>query len=288
MVERAVLLAGAAAAAGVFALVRIATSAVVRARARSAWRGAAHSAVRWRLMLVTAAADGRVPMGAGRKVNACSCLAGAVCGYALLGSAGALLGAAAGVPAVSTLIRTRRARYARRVDDGAADLAQALASALAAGHSVRGALLAAGRTLPQPIAGELSRVAVDLTLGLTIEDTLAGLRGRTASPRVESLAGAIELHRRSGGDLARLMRELAAAFRARDAALRDARAATAQARFTALLVGAMPLVASVFAEIASPGSVSGTFRYAPTAAMLLCALALFAAGTLLCLRASRV
>jgi tight adherence protein B len=288
MAERAVLLAGAAAAAGVFALARIATSAAVLMQARSLWRAAAHSAVHWRSVLLTAGADGRLPVDAGRKINGCSCLAAAVCGYALLGSAGALLGAVAGAPAVSMLIRARRARYARRVDDGAADLARALASALAAGHSVRGALLAAGRTLPQPISGELTHVAVDLTLGLSIEDTLAGLRGRTASRRLESLAGAIELHRRSGGDLARLMRELDAAFRGRDAALRDARAATAQARFTALLVGAMPLAASVLAELASPGSVSGVFSYAPTAALLLCALALFAAGSLLCLRASRV
>ncbi|MBK5229946.1 MAG: type II secretion system F family protein [Thermoleophilia bacterium] len=221
-------------------------------------------------------------------MNVFSCLAGGASGFALLGPVGALLGAAVGVPAVLMLIRARQARYARRVDDGAADLALALASALAAGHSVRGALLVAGRALPQPIAGELSRAAVDLTLGLTIEDTLAGLRGRTASRRLESLAGAIELHRRSGGDLARLMRELAAAFRARDGALRDARAATAQARFTALLVGAIPLVAGVFAELASPGSVSGAFSFAPTAVMLLCALALFATGTLLSLRASRV
>ncbi len=213
---------------------------------------------------------------------------GALIGYSLLGPAGCLIGVIAGPPGVAMFVRARRARYARRVDASAADLALALASASAAGHSVRGALLAAGRAVPQPAAAELDRVAFDLTLGVTVDEALTELRRRTAARRLDSICGAIELHRRSGGDLARLMRELAAAFRARDAAWRDARAATAQARFTAMLVAVIPLVAAAFAELLSPGLVTGAFGYAPSLMLLACAFGLFAIGALLCLKASDV
>ena len=61
------------------------------------------------------------------------------------------------------------------------------------------------------------------------------------------------LQRDAGGDLAALLRELAASGEAADRAERDARAATAQARFTAWLVLGLPLGAAVVAELAAPG-----------------------------------
>lgn len=286
LTEFAPLCTGAAVTASVFVLVPAAERVVGSGLVRDARRSAARSVGQWRWLLRTAGDDIRAPVGAGRRLRSAAMLTGAICGFAILGPVGSLLGAVAGAPASTMLIRHRRARYARRVDASAADLALALASAMAAGHSVRGALLAAGRSVQQPAAAELDRVAVDITLGRTVEDSLAGLRERAASRRLDSIAGAIELHRRSGGDLVRLMRELAAAFRARDDAQRDARSATAQARFTALLVAVIPAAAAVIAELASPGAVSGALTYAPSALLLLCALGLFVVGGLLCLKVS--
>jgi tight adherence protein B len=61
------------------------------------------------------------------------------------------------------------------------------------------------------------------------------------------------LQRDAGGDLAGLLRELAASGEAADRLERDARAATAQARFTAWLVLGMPLTGAGLVELASPG-----------------------------------
>ncbi|MBI5310544.1 MAG: type II secretion system F family protein [Actinobacteria bacterium] len=215
-------------------------------------------------------------------------LAGAAIGLALLGLGGALLGAVFAPPAVGLLLRARRARYAARIDAGAAELALALASSLSAGRSVRAALLEADTAVPHPLSTELAKVAAELTLGRTTEDALAALRDRTASDRVDALTGAIELHRRSGADLARLARELADAFRARDAAHADARSATVQARFTALIVGVIPPAAGLLAELAAPGAVSGALLFAPTALLMFVASGLMLLGALLCLRVSRV
>jgi tight adherence protein B len=58
--------------------------------------------------------------------------------------------------------------------------------------------------------------------------------------------------------------------RAQEAALRaadDARAATAQARFTGLVVGILPAGAAGLAELASPGSLANVLRV-PIAAWL--------------------
>ena len=79
------------------------------------------------------------------------------------------------------------------------------------------------------------------------------LRTRAGSHAWDTLTAAVLLQRDAGGDLAALLRELAASGEATDRAERDARAATAQARFTAWLVLALPLGGAVLAELAAPG-----------------------------------
>lgn len=239
-------------------------------------------AERFRFILRQLFDEGRIDDSfGGRTQFAVSMAAGAIAGFVVLGLIGIPIGTALAPFGLRTVIRSRRRRYAARIDGCAAELALALASSLAAGRSVRGALLTAGVATPEPLAGELDLAAVDLTLGGGIGDALAALRSRTNSARIESLAGAIELHRGSGGDLVRLMRELADAFRARDRAIRDAHSASAQARFTAIVVAAIPVLVALVLELAVPGSVTGALTLLPTAMMLGVSVALMACGVLM-------
>lgn len=249
----------------------------------------APAAARWRRIVGELTQEGRIDQAfGGRRIFAATVAAGAVAGWSLIGIPGVVAGALSGPLALRSLVRGRRRRYAAQIDACAPELAQALASALAAGRSVRGALLTAGVGTPAPLAAELDRAAVDLTLGGSVTDALAALRSRTGSARIESMAGAIELHRGSGGDLVRLMRELSEAFRARDRATRDALAASAQARYTAYVVAAIPVAVFCVLELVRPGAVSGAFALVATALMLLVAFALIAGGVLLARRISVV
>jgi tight adherence protein B len=239
-------------------------------------------AQRWRLIALQLVDEGRIHESfGGRRFFLSAILLGALLGFAALGAIGVPIGALCAPFALRAMVRSRRRRYAARIDACAAEFALALASSLAAGHSVRGALLTAGVATPEPLAAEIDRAAINLTLGGAIGDALADLRARTNSPRIESLAGAVELHRGSGGDLVRLMRELAAAFRARDRALRDAHTASAQARFTAIVVAAIPVLVGVGLEFIAPGSVTGALTILPTAMMLGFAALLMACGVVL-------
>lgn len=233
--------------------------------------------------------EGRVDRSFGsRRLLVASVLLGGLLGFALLGGLAAVAGACAAPFVVRAAIRSRRRRYAARIDACTPELAEALASALAAGRSVRGALLSVGRVTPEPLATELDRAVVELTLGGSVGDLLADLRSRTGSPRIESLAGAIELHRGSGGDLVKLTRELAEAFRERDRALRDAQTASAQARFTAYVVAAIPVGVLAMLELAAPGSIGGALSLLPSALMLCLSLALLVLGVVLCRRLGAV
>ncbi len=73
------------------------------------------------------------------------------------------------------------------------------------------------------------------------------------STRVDAFAAALLSQRLAGGDLAGLLRRFAEGAAERDRAAEDARAATSQARFTGLLVVAMPTGGALFAELIQPG-----------------------------------
>jgi tight adherence protein B len=189
-------------------------------------------------------------------------------GLVILGPGPAPLLAAAGPLAATSTIARRRAGYRRAVDRGLPEVAVAVADALSGGRSARAALAAAAASLEGPPATEMQRVRTELALGAPTREALEGLRRRVASGRVDSFAAALLSQQLAGGDLATLLRRFAAAAADRDRAEADARSATAQARFTGLLVVAMPVGAALLAELLEPGFVRGLLSN-PAAAMLL-------------------
>jgi tight adherence protein B len=158
------------------------------------------------------------------------------------------------------------------------DVAASIADAISGGHSVRGALAAGASSLDGPASAELARVAADLELGASTTSALGAMRARLRSERVDSLATALLSQQVAGGDVAALMRRLAAAASERDRTEDEARAATTQARFTGLLVVALPAGAALFAELLQPGFVSRVLGEPAAAAMLLIAAGLQAMG----------
>jgi len=193
-----------------------------------------------------------------RRLLSVAVVAGFVAGAILVGPVvGLVLGAAAPWIVLKAL-RARRDRHRRAVDAGAAAVAVALADALGGGHSLRGAVAEAARGgVPGAAGRELRRLAGELALGSRTDDALEALRARVGSQRIDTLVAACLLQRRAGGDLARLLRECARAFEDQARLLDEARAATAQARFTGVVVVLLPLGGALLSELASPGYLRG-------------------------------
>jgi tight adherence protein B len=210
---------------------------------------------------------------------------------ALLGTAALLAGgvfvagpgpatvvALAGPGATAWALSARWARYRRSVERGLPQVATAVADALSGGSSARAALASAASSVEGASAAELARVRADLELGASTREALAALKGRLRSTRVDSFAAALLSQQLGGGDLAGLLRRFASSLAERDRVAADARSATAQARFTGLLVVAMPTGAALFAELIEPGFVGGLLSNGVAAALLGVAAALQVAG----------
>ena len=285
------LLGFAGGAAAGLALVELGhvTLGALSARAPRWARGAARVLAALVESLVRAGREGRDPAALERRrllvaAAACALCAGAVAFGPL---AGALL-AAAGPSAVARLLAARRRRYRAAVDAGVAELAVAIADAIGGGRSLRAALGEAAGGVGGAAGHELRRAAAELAAGAPTEDALEAMRARVRSPRMDVLVAACLLQRRAGGDLARLLRETAWGMEDQARLEDEVRAATAQARFTALIVVLLPVGGALFAELASPGWFAGLWSSLLTAWLVGVAVALQVAAAVLMHRLGRV
>jgi tight adherence protein B len=239
--------------------------------------------------VVTLGREGRDPGAAERRRLL---LAGAglafLVGWVMVGALAGLALGAGGPWLVARLLRARRERFRRAVDAGVPGLALAIADALAGGHSLRGALGEATRSVGGAAGHELHRACAELAVGAPTDDALEAMSARVRSPRLETVVAACQLQRRAGGDLARLLRETARSMEEQSRLEGELRAATAQARFTGLLVVALPFGGALLAELASPGWLAGLWSSFLTGWLVGIALFLQGLAALLIRRLGRV
>jgi tight adherence protein B len=223
-----------------------------------------------------------------RRLAALATTTAILAGWFFAGPAVALPLAVAGPAIAAWAIGSRRKRYRGAVERALPDVATAVADSLSAGRSLRASLPAAAASLDGPAAVELARLGAELDLGAATADAVAAWRRRMRSPRVDAFAAALLSQRLAGGDLAGLLRRFAEGAAERDRVAEDAKAATSQARFTGLLVVAMPTGGALFAELLQPGFLAKVLGAPISAVLLVLAAALQLAGFVAIQRLSRV
>ncbi len=209
-------------------------------------------------------------------------------GWFLAGTSAALALAIAGPALAAWAISSRHRRYRSAVERALPDVAAAIADSLTAGRSLRASLVAATASLDGPAAVELARLGAELDLGAPTAHAIEEWQRRMRSVRVDAFAAALLSQRLAGGDLAGLLRSFAEGAAEHDRVVEDARTATAQARFTGLLVVAMPSGGALFAELVQPGFLTKVLGAPASAALLALAAVLQLAGFVAIRRLAKV
>jgi tight adherence protein B len=160
-----------------------------------------------------------------------------------------------------------------------ARLVAALPSALeAVAAGLRGGLglaeaLERAAAAPGPLASDLARLADRAPGGAGLAAALAGWAMERPLPEVRVVAGALQVALTAGGPTAAGLEGLAEGLRDRRAVIEEARALAAQARLSALVVGAAP-VASLPVSISVDGRVLAALTHGPGRACFVGGLAL--------------
>jgi tight adherence protein B len=201
-------------------------------------------------------------------------------GWLVAGPLAGFVLAAAGPWATAVALRARRRRWQAAIVAGAPATARALGDALAGGHSLRGAIDEAAGCVEGAAGAQLRAAAGALGLGETTDAVLETLRRCAGDPAWDTIVAATLLQRRAGGDLARLLRDLATTLEDQQRVEADARGAMAQARFTGLIVAALPAFAAVLVLAARPQLVGDVVKKPIAVALVGVALILIAFGLL--------
>lgn len=213
------LSAGIAAAASAAAARRADLSAMLRARPAHAPRLGASGA----RPLPVAIAGGALLVGV---------TLGPVVGVVLLGAG----------EVVRRAVRHRRLAGVERLRaDQLPDATAAVAAGMRAGLSLPQALAFARDEAGPPLAEDVGRLVAAIDLGAPAGPALARWADDLGSEDARLVAGVIDLHRRSGGDLPSVLDGVVGTLRERRAAQREVRALTAQARLSGLILGLLPI-----------------------------------------------
>jgi tight adherence protein B len=131
---------------------------------------------------------------------------------------------------------------------------------------------------PGPLGPDLRRLDARRSLGVGLTDALGGWARERPVTGVRAVTGALALAIEVGGACSIALEGLGESLRARDAAMKEARALSAQARVSAVVVGGAPLAYLVFASAADPESLDLLLTTGPGRGCLIAGLVLEALG----------
>ncbi|MEX2236487.1 MAG: type II secretion system F family protein [Dehalococcoidia bacterium] len=137
---------------------------------------------------------------------------------------------------------------------------QLVASSLKAGFALLQAFEAAADRAPQPMAGELTRMIRDVTLGANMEDAIVAWGQRIPGPDLDIVINAILVQRTVGGNLGEILDTVGETMRQRERLKGEISALTAQQRLSGIVVGVLPIAVGGFITVVNPEYMSPMFN----------------------------
>jgi tight adherence protein B len=198
------------------------------------------------------AAGVRLTAGEFIVVTVCTGLVGAVLGAFIYRLPGALILGALGVflPRLAVLnrLQKRRNAFAEQLDG----TLQLLAGSLRAGYGLLQSVNTVATEAAAPTAEEFGRIIVETRLGRDLVDSLTALTDRMESEDGHWVAQAIDIQRSVGGDLAQVLDTVSQTIRERNQIRRQVKALSAEGRFSAYILIALPFLIAGFILMAVP------------------------------------
>ena len=159
-------------------------------------------------------------------------------------AAGAVAGTAAfQIPKQILLILRNRRR--RRFNEQLVEALGQVSNALKAGFSITQAFETVVANGENPIAQEFEVFLQQMRVGISFGDALQNLDRRVGSEDLELVCSAMEIARRTGGNLTEIFDKISLTIRERMRIERRVMTLTAQGRLQGVIVGVMPLAVGV-------------------------------------------
>lgn len=170
-----------------------------------------------------------------------------------------------------------RIRLARRIAAFTAQLELALrlmSSALRVGLGLRQAIALAVDEMPEPSRSEYMRILGQVNIGVSVYDALDDLAERMTGNETRMLARVVRIQSQTGGDLSRILEQLANAIKERRRMKRKISAVTSEGRASCVVLVAIPIALALLICVIQPPMGRALFLTHPGHVALLVAAAL--------------
>jgi tight adherence protein B len=185
---------------------------------------------------------------------------GGMAGLFLAGPPGAALGLGAGLAIPVWLRRRAAASEAAALVDQLPDAVSNMSAGMRAGLSLSRSIGFAAEEATPPIAPVLRELVDREGLGIALAASLEGWTEPDRPRDLRLVGGILQLHRRTGGDLPRVLDQLAATLRQRADAARELRGYTAQGRLSGTILGGLPIGFFLFLSLTSRNDIAAAYR----------------------------
>jgi tight adherence protein B len=154
-----------------------------------------------------------------------------------------------------------RARRRKTLSAQLPDAFEMMARVLRSGQTISQAMRGVAEEFSSPLAEEFAFCWEQQNLGLSPEASLKELSRRTGLLEIKIFVVALMIHRQAGGNLSSLLTKLSAVIRERDRIRGQIAALTAEGRFQAYILAALPFVVGLAISVLNPGYISQLFAY---------------------------
>ncbi len=171
-----------------------------------------------------------------------------------------------GFPKFFLKFKARRRQKAFLTDF--ADALEAMIRLLKAGMPVGEAIAMVAREFTGPVGDEMSRVYDNQKVGVPLQDAVRKMVPRVPLPEVQMFATSIAIQIQTGSSLSEVLGNLSGVIRARHRLKRKVEALSAEAKISAMIIGALPILVSLALWGVNPSYINLLFTH-PTGKMLL-------------------
>jgi tight adherence protein B len=148
--------------------------------------------------------------------------------------------------------RWLNARYVRKFDEQLTDALGTMSNALRAGFSIAQAFESVAEADLHPISDEFALLLQQMRVGMNFDDALASMEKRVGSNDLSLVVTAIDIARKTGGNLTEIFDSISNTIRGRMRVERKVRTLTAQGRLQGLVVSLMPVILCVIMTMMKP------------------------------------
>lgn len=155
------------------------------------------------------------------------------------------------VPPLLVLHHLKRKRLMQMAEQFP-DALDLMARSLQAGHPIGAAMALVAKEMPDPLGAEFGLAVDEMTYGLDLREALVNLSERAPLKELHYVIVSITIQHETGGNLAEILHGLAGVIRARFGMTKKIRALSAEARLSAKLLAAMPILFGGLVFLARP------------------------------------